>query len=210
LELGVNIEVTPSIAERALEEVGICFLFAPLFHPAMKRVAKIRRELGRRTIFNIVGPLVNPASAPVQLVGVYEKGLTEKLAQALVLLGTVRAWVVHGEDGMDEISPSAKTRVAEVRGKGLRVFDLEASTPGQELPPGGGPSENAGLVRAVLSGEGRGVEREVVVLNAAAAIHLATEMSFQESRRRAEEAIDSGKATEKLEELSRLYRVMGG
>src|SRR5690606_12525643 len=124
IELGVSIDVPPSLCAEALNEIGLCFMFAPHFHPAMKRVAGIRRQLGRRTIFNMLGPLTNPASAPYQIIGVYSVDLTTRLAESLKRLGCQRAWVVHSYDGLDEISVADRTRVAEVNGTAVRSCEF--------------------------------------------------------------------------------------
>jgi anthranilate phosphoribosyltransferase len=202
--LGVRIEAPPEVAQQTLNQVGICFMFAPHFHPAMKRVAGIRRELERRTIFNLLGPLLNPASAPCLLVGVYAEELTQKLAKALCLLGCRRAWVVHSHDGLDELSVAESSRVAEVRDGQVRTFDFQPVSTHPGIPPGGTAAENALLIEAILQGQVSGAAHDVVVLNAAAARHLALDVPFSEALRQAETAISSGAALRKLRELAEL------
>lgn len=200
-ELGVKIECDASTCEKALNEIGICFMFAPGFHPAMKRVAEIRKRLGRRTIFNILGPLTNPANAPVQLVGVYSFDLTQTVAEALCRLGCKRAWIVHSHDGLDELSVAESTRVAEVREEEVEVFDFKPLTRKFGVPAGGTPAENAQIIEGILSGAVAGPAREIVVLNAAAALYLGLELRFEQAIERVEHSISSGKAAEKLKQL---------
>ena len=204
-KLGVNIDRPAEISEKALNEIGLCFMFAPLFHPAMKRVARIRQKLGRRTVFNMIGPLTNPASAPYQIIGVYAEELVDKLAIALSRLGCEKAWIVHGKDGMDEISIAAETRVAEVTGSGTRIFDFKPLEKRVGIPAGGSPEENARLISGLLTGRVSGPARDIVVVNAAAAIHLVTGVRFSRAVEKAEESIQSGAALEKLEQLVAAY-----
>ncbi len=204
-QLGVRVSCEPDVSERALNEIGLCFMFAPSFHPAMKRVALIRRDLGRRTIFNLLGPLTNPASAPFQLIGVFSADLTDKLAEALSRLGCKRAWVVHGRDGLDEISVCAETQVAEVRDAEVRSFAFKPESLAADVPEGGSPEENAEVIRGILEGKVGGSARDIVVLNAAAAVHIAGGLSMEESVKRAGEVIDSGLALKKLGELVEAY-----
>ncbi len=208
--LGLNLDAPIDVAQAALAEIGIAFLFAPHFHPAMKRVAQLRRQLAHRTIFNLLGPLTNPASAPRQLIGVFSPELTDKLAEALLLLGCRRAWVVHGTDGLDELSGVAPSRVAEIRDGQTRTFTLEPQELGLSPAlgndyPAGTPAENAAMTLGILDGSVRGPAREVVALNAAAALHLARDMDLPEALREAERAIDSGRARQKLTDLIRMY-----
>jgi anthranilate phosphoribosyltransferase len=206
--LGINIQLSPERAAQCLREIGICFLFAPNLHPAMKQVQGVRRELKMRTMFNLLGPLTNPARASGQVVGVYSLDLVEKLAQALSMLGLRRALVVHGLDGLDEITITGKTRIAEAREGSVRSYEVEPEEFGmkpaalQEIS-GGGAAENAAIIRAVLSAE-KSPRRDVVLLNAAAALvaagvaeHIADAISL------AAQSIDSGRAAEKLEALAR-------
>ncbi|GAB4235514.1 MAG: anthranilate phosphoribosyltransferase [Acidobacteriota bacterium] len=208
--LGVPVQQPPEVSRRALDEIGICFLFAPIHHPSMKRVARIRRELGRRTIFNLLGPLTNPAGAPFQLVGVFERPLTEKLGRVLQKLGTRRAWIVHSQDGLDELSAAAPNRVAEVEDGRLTLFDFQRMPVAEAAPPGGSAEENAALVAAVLAGETAGAARAVVLLNAAAAIHVAAGVPFSEAYRQAEASLENGAALRKLNEMREFYSTAGG
>lgn len=204
--LDVNIEQPPEVSRKALAELGICFLFAPLFHPAMKRVAEIRRRLKRRTIFNLVGPLTNPARAPFQLLGAYSESAAELLAGSLQQLGSRGAWVVHSGDDMDEISAATPTRVYEVSDSRVRSFSFQPPDGGEDLPEGKSPEENADLIRRILQGEVRDSTRRTVLLNAAAAIHLAAGNEFGAALEKARESLDSGRAKKKLDELIKVYR----
>jgi anthranilate phosphoribosyltransferase len=212
--LGVNLDVAPEVVEEALGEVGIGFLFAPLYHGAMKHAAAARREVGIRSIFNMLGPLTNPAAATCQLLGVYAAPLTEMFAQALRLLGTRRAFVVHGHDGLDEISACAPTRISELDGGLIRTYDI---TPEQFLGrladraqiAGGDPARNAAITRSILNGE-PGAGRDVVLLNAAAALVAAGRAETLDAGiRLAGESIDSGAARGKLDALVRFSRQSG-
>ncbi len=206
--LGVKIDSSPATAEYCLNEIGLAFMFAPVFHPAMKRVALIRRQLGHRTIFNLLGPLTNPAAAPYQIIGVYAPELTEKIAWVLHGLGCRSAWVVHSEDGLDELSMAARARVSAANQEGVRTFDFDPGAYGFEAPVkgaslrGGTPEQNAEISRAILEGRLRGPARDVVVLNAAAALFLADDDGdFAEGVLRARESLDSGAALRKLQQL---------
>src|ERR1043165_4485932 len=196
--LGVNVSAIPSVSEKALDEIGICFMFAPLYHGATARVAGIRRQLGIHTTFNLLGPLSNPASAPRQIVGVWRQDLAERLARVLVALGTEHAWVVHGEDGLDEVTLAGKTHVAEARDGQVRTFEIAPEDFGFEVGVldhlrGGDTEANAVIVRAVLAGERRDEARALVILNAAAALVLGgVAKDLREGATRAAEAIDSG------------------
>ena len=205
--LGVNIQLSPERAARCLREVGICFLYAPNLHPAMKQVQTVRRELRLRTMFNLLGPLTNPARANGQVVGVYSLELVEKLAEALSMLGLRRALVVHGLDGLDEITITGVTRVAEAREGSVRSYEVEPEEFGmkratlQEIT-GGDALENAAIIRAVLSGE-KSPRRDVVLLNAAAALVAAGRANhIAEAVPLAVKSIDSGAASGKLEALA--------
>jgi anthranilate phosphoribosyltransferase len=211
--LGVNILATPDVSLRLLKEINLCFLFAQNYHIAMKYVAPVRRALGIRTIFNILGPLVNPAGANMQLLGVYEEDLVEPMAKVLANLGVRKALVVYGRDGLDEISMSALTSVCEVRDGKFRSYVLDPRDYGFTLCKkseltGGTPKENAAITRAVLGGE-PGAKRDAVVLNSAAAIYLARDgISLKDAIVTAKDIIDSGKAMQQLErfiDLSNLY-----
>jgi anthranilate phosphoribosyltransferase len=206
--LGINIQLSPERAAQCLREVGICFLYAPNLHPAMKQVQGVRRELRLRTMFNLLGPLTNPARANGQVVGVYSLDLVEKLAEALSMLGLRRALVVHGLDGLDEITITGKTRVAEAREGMVRSYEVEPEEFGlpranlQEIS-GGDAAENAEIIRTVLGGE-KSPRRDVVLLNAAAALVAAGQTDhIAEAVPLAASSIDSGKAAEKLQALVR-------
>lgn len=207
--LGVDVTAHPEVVERCLETAGIAFFFAPTFHPAMKHAAQARRDLSIRTAFNLLGPLTNPAGARRQLVGVPRPELTELLARSLQMLGSDRAWVVHGADGLDEISTTGYTKVSECRDGSVSTFYVHPSDFGlSKAPPaalkGGDAATNARMVRAVLQGEG-GPLRDVVLLNAAAALFIAGRVaSVREGLVRAGAAIDSGDAIKTLEALVRL------
>jgi anthranilate phosphoribosyltransferase len=206
--LGINIQLSPERAAQCLREVGICFLFAPNLHPAMKQVQGVRRELKMRTMFNLLGPLTNPAGASGQVVGVYSLDLVEKLAEALSMLGLRRALVVHGLDGLDEITITSKTRIAEAHEGSVRSYEVEPEEFGMKSAAlndisGGDAAENAGIIRAVLDGE-RSPRRDVVLLNTAAALvaagraqHIAQAIPL------AAKSIDCGAAAGKLEALLR-------
>jgi anthranilate phosphoribosyltransferase len=206
--LGVNIQLPPERAAQCLGEVGICFLYAPNLHPAMKQVQGVRRELRMRTMFNLLGPLTNPARASGQVVGVYSVELVEKLAEALSMLGLRRALVVHGLDGLDEITITAPTRIAEAREGSVRSYEIEPEEFGmtraalQEIS-GGDAKENAEIIRSVLGGE-KSPRRDVVLLNSAAALVAAGRAEhIAEAIPLAEKSIDSGAAAGKLEALVR-------
>ena len=206
--LGVNIQLSPERAAQCLREVGICFLYAPNLHPAMKQVQMVRRELRMRTMFNLLGPLTNPARASGQVVGVYALDLVEKLAEALSMLGLHRALVVHGLDGLDEITITATTRVAEARDGSVRSYEIEPEEFGmaratlQEIS-GGDVTENAAIIRAILAGE-KSPRRDVVLLNAAAALVAAGRANhIGDAIPIAARSIDSGAAGEKLTALAR-------
>ncbi|HZL87383.1 MAG TPA: anthranilate phosphoribosyltransferase [Pirellulaceae bacterium] len=202
-ELGVNVAAAVPVVERCLEELGICFCFAPHMHPAMKHVAPIRKKLGFGTIFNLLGPLCNPAGAPYQLLGVGRSELREKIAAALSRLGIEQAVVVSGEDGLGEVTLSGATLVIKVRGTETSSFtwrpeDFGLAPAGRETMLISGPAESAGIIRRVLSGE-RGPCHDIVVLNAAAALWTTgIDPSPAACAERAGEAIDSGKGLELL------------
>lgn len=206
--LGVNLEAGPEIVEEAVRQIGIGFLFAPLFHGAMRHAAKARKELGVRSIFNMLGPLTNPAGANCQLIGVYAPELTEMFARALQRLGSRRAFVVHGHEGLDEISVCAPTRVSELNDGLIRTYDI---TPEQLLGrtaapsdlAGGTPAENAQITLKILSGE-KGPRRDVVLVNAGAALVAAgVAKDFAGGIEMARASIDEGRAKEKLESFIR-------
>lgn len=204
--LGVNIQLSPERAAQCLREVGICFLYAPNLHPAMKQVQGVRRELRMRTMFNLLGPLTNPARASGQVVGVYSLDLVEKLAEALSMFGLRRALVVHGLDGLDEITITGPTRIAEAREGSVRSYEVEPEELGMrrarlEEISGGDAKQNAAIIRAVLGGE-KSPRRDVVVLNAAAALVAAGRADdVAAAIPLAAKSIDSGAAQQKLEAL---------
>ena len=207
-ELGVAIELSPEMAEKCLAEVGIAFLFAPLFHSAMKHAIGPRRDIGVRTIFNLMGPLTNPASAKCQLVGVYARELTEPLARVLGNLGSTRALVVHGADGLDEITITGDTYVAALDQGTVSSYMIRPEQFGlcrvpREALAGGDAPQNAAITLAVLDGQ-QGPHRDVVLLNAAAALVVAGAASdLQAGLQLAAQSIDSGAALEKLSRLQR-------
>jgi anthranilate phosphoribosyltransferase len=208
--LGVNVELTPEQAAQCIDEVGIGFLFAPKLHPAMKNVAPVRKELGIRTVFNILGPLTNPAYAPAQIIGVFDGAYTNTLAQVLKSLGSRAAYVFHSEDGLDELTTTAPNHITFFTNGVIHTETLDARELGlkrgtrQELR-GGTPQENANITRQILNGHERGAKRDVVLLNAAAALVAGGAASdLREGLERATEAIDSGKALRALDGLVNL------
>lgn len=207
-ELGIKMDIEPSHAEECLNSLGICFMFAPKFHSLSPVLAKVRRELGRPTIFNNLGPLCNPAHAPHQLIGVWHRDLVEKTANVLAKLGTARSWIVHGEDGLDEISLKGKTFVAEVRGADVKSFEISADDFGVdkfegEIPARSLPAESARLIRDILDNQLAGGPAEsLVLINAAAAIYLAgAAENLKKAFVTASESIRSGAAFEKMNRL---------
>src|SRR5258706_1883139 len=208
--LGVNVSMSPEVSEKSLNGIGICFMFAPLYHGATARVAGIRRELGVQTTFNLLGPLTNPAQAPRRTIGVWDRSFVEPLARTLSVLGTERAWIVHGGDGLDEVTLADKTFVAEAGNGAVRTFEIEPQDFGVERVAidglGGGDAEaSAAIIRSVLSGARRDAARLLVVVNAGAALYVG---GFAENLRAgaqlAEQSIDSGAAQTKLENLIRM------
>jgi anthranilate phosphoribosyltransferase len=204
--LGVKVSAPPAIVERCLEETGIGFFFAPTFHPSMRHAGPTRRALGVRTAFNLLGPLTNPAAPLRQLVGVPRPEFTELLARSLVRLGSERAWVVHGADGIDEISTTGYTKVSECRDGSVNTFYLHPADVGlTKASPaalaGGDGAANARIIARVLDGE-TGAARDIVLLNAGAALFIAGRAdSVQQGIHRASEAIDRGEAKRKLAQL---------
>lgn len=207
-ELGINISPEPEEVKRAIETLGIGFMLAPLFHPSMKRVGQIRRDLGTRTIFNILGPLTNPAGAKAQVMGVYDPNLCEKLANVLLLLGSVKAMVVHGQ-GMDEITNTGETRVSELRDGSVKSYRLHPEDIGYPLAraediAGGTPYENALKLVNVMKGE-RSPARDIVAINSGAALYVSGKAStLQEGSKMAEESLDSGRALETLKAMVKM------
>ena len=212
--LGVKIELDPEGVRRCIEDVGIGFMFAPAFHPSMRHAAPVRREIGIRNAFNILGPLTNPAGADYQLLGVADPTLGEKMAQVLRLLGTRHALVVHGEDGMDELTLGAPTHVWEVRQGEVRSHTVSPQEVGLPTVPaedlrGGTAEENAATLRRLFKGE-RGPLRDVVLLNSAAVLIVGGKAAvLKEGIQLAVEAIDSGEATRRVEGLVELSQRLG-
>ena len=208
--LGVEVRVTPEVSEQCLNELGICFMFAPLYHGAAARVATVRRELGVHTAFNLLGPLTNPAGAPCQIVGVWHPSLVEPLARTLAALGTRRAWVVHGMDGLDEVTVADKTVVVEAGDGDIRTFEIAPEDFGLKRSDlaalrGDDPEESASTIRQILEGRQRDQARHLVVINAAAALVVGgTTDDLTAARHQAEISIDSGAALEKLEALTKV------
>jgi len=208
--LGINLNLTPEQSETILQESNICFMFAQLYHSSMKYAAPVRKEMGVRTIFNVLGPLANPAGATMQLMGVYDRKLVEPLARVLSNLGVVRGLAVSGADGMDEVTLTGATHVCEIRNGELTSYDI---TPEQlsfsrctlEDLAGGSPAENAQITVDILTGRERGPRRDVTVLNSAMALYLGIDnCSVADCITLAQDIIDSGKAAAKLEEFRRL------
>jgi len=205
--LGVNIQQSPERCIELLKEAGMCFFFAQKYHTSMKYVGAIRKELGFRTVFNILGPLTNPGSPKRQLLGVYDEYLVEPLARVLVSLGVERGMVVYGQDKLDEISMSSATTVCEIRDGWYRTtvikpedFGFERCT--KEELKGGTPEENAKITRDILAGKEKGPKRNAVLMNAGASLYIGGKAdSFEEGVKLAAELIDSGKATETLEKI---------
>ncbi len=206
-ELGFNLAADPELLQEALNELGITFLFAPTFHQAMRHAAPVRRALGVRTLFNLLGPLTNPAGAPCQLIGVFAPELTETFAAVLQRLGSRRVLVVHGLDGLDEITLTAPTRCTELRDGLIRTYEID---PDHYFPEpveasdlrGGTPADNARITRSILAGTLHGPKRNIVLLNAAASLLAANRVeNLTAGIKAASAAIDSGAALDKLERL---------
>ena len=207
--LGVKITIDPAKSAEVLKKIGLCFLFAQNYHLSMKYVAPVRKELGIRTIFNILGPLTNPAGANMELMGVYDEALVEPLARVLANLGVKRAMVVYGQDGLDEISMSAPTSVCEIKDGWFQSYEITPEQFGYErcekgALTGGTPAENAEITKAILKGEEKGPKRQAVCLNAGTALYIAGKAaSIEEGVKLAESLIDSGAALKKLEAFIR-------
>ncbi len=205
--LGLNLKAEPEIMEQALNEIGITFLFAPAFHKAMRFAAPVRKQMGVRTIFNLLGPLTNPAGAPCQLIGVFAPELTETFAEVLKNLGSRRVLVVHGHDGMDEITLTTTTRCSELKDGRVKTYDIDPLEFFDETCTtieleGGEAADNALITRQILDNTLRGPKRNIVLLNAAASLlaaNLATDL--HDGLHKAEQALDSGAALDKLERL---------
>ena len=207
--LGVNLALTPEQSLKILEDTGMCFLFAQAYHASMKYVGPVRKELGIRTIFNILGPLTNPAGATMQLLGVYDKKLVEPLAQVLSNLGVKRGMVVCGSDGLDEATITGPTHVCEIRFGELTAYDITPEQFGLKACSlsdltGGTPEENAQLTRDILTGTLRGPKRDIVLLNSALSLYLGIDdCTIPECIKMAKELIDSGKAYTRLKEFAK-------
>jgi anthranilate phosphoribosyltransferase len=208
-ELGIKINITPSQVQECIEKVGIGFMFAPIFHKSMSYVAGPRKELGIRTIFNILGPLTNPANAKGQILGVFNSKLTDPMANVLLNLGLERAMVIHGMDGIDEITVSSSTQVSEVKEGKVINYELNPEKYNLKLASkdelvGGDAKVNAGIIYSIFNGA-KGAKRDVVVLNSAAALYVGKKTSsIEEGVEMAEEIIDSGKALSKLNDIKAL------
>lgn len=206
--LGVNINITPEKSRELLDRIGICFLFAQKYHSAMKHVAPVRKELCIRTIFNILGPLSNPAGASMQLMGVYDESLVEPLGEVLFRLGVKRGMVVYGTDGLDEISMSAPTKVCEIRDGWFKTYTINPEDYGFSLCDkkdltGGTPQDNAEIMLEILQGK-QGAKTDAVILNAAAALYIAKpEYSMEAAIAEVKKIIESGRAADKLNEFIR-------
>jgi anthranilate phosphoribosyltransferase len=206
--LGVNIDLPPPAVEECVNRIGIGFLFAPLFHVAMKHAVAPRQEIGIRTLFNLLGPLTNPAGASIQILGVYADDVVDLMAQVLVKLGSRHCFVVHGEDGLDEVSVSGPTRFCEGKDGRISCYhiapgDVGLPTASLDAIAGGGPEDNAKILLGILAGE-RGPKRDIVLLNAAPPlVACGRAKDFAEGIAQAARAIDSGAAMEKLEQLKR-------
>jgi anthranilate phosphoribosyltransferase len=206
MALGVSMDLTPEQVGQCIDEVGIGFMFAPKFHPAMKHAIGPRRELSQRTIFNVLGPLTNPAGATHQLIGVYDPALTEPLANVLGELGSEGAFVVHSHDGMDELTTGGPNQVSHLKDSSVSTYELNAADYGlhaacDEDMSGADPEDNAKKMRALLSGEETGPCRDVVLFNAAAALSLTTD-SFETALDEATQSLESGTALQKLDALA--------
>lgn len=212
--LGARLDLTAEQSAQVLRSIGMCFLFATVYHTSMKYAAPVRKEMGTRTIFNILGPLANPAGANLQLLGVYDEGLVEPMARVLSNLGVKRAMVVHGHDGLDEATLCTSTTVCEVEGGQLNRYILDPvqlgfTTCRPEDLVGGGPEENADIARRILAGE-KGPKRDIVLLNSALCLYLAdNRRPLQECVRIAAETLDSGRAREQMERFVRLTQEAG-
>ena len=205
--LGVNIDIGPARNLEILKKINICFFFAQRYHSAMRYVGPVRKELGIRTIFNILGPLTNPAGAKMQLMGVFDEQLVEPLAKVLQNLGVTDGMVVYGKDSLDEISNAAPTKVCEIKNGGLRTYEIRPEDFGYQTVDksnlaGGTPEENAVITKNILTGKEKGAKREAVCMNAGAGLYITKKAeSLEAGIRLAEELIDSGAAEKKLKEF---------
>ena len=208
--LGVNIMAEPALVQKCVDETGIGFMFAQLFNKSMKYVGQVRKELGIRTVFNILGPLSNPAGANMELMGVFDQSLVEPLAQVMMKLGVNRGMVVFGQDKLDEISMSAPTSVCEIKDGWFQSYEITPEQFGytrcsKEELAGGTPAENAEITKAIVNGTEKGPKRQAVCMNAGAALYIAGKAeSLEAGVKMAENLIDSGAAAAKLEEFIRL------
>src|SRR5262245_28132392 len=211
--LGVKVDLTPERVNEIFDEIGVCFMFAPLHHAATKRVAMVRRDLGVRTIFNLLGPLTNPAGAPFQIAGVSSEAACEKVAHALARLGTSRAWVVRGEDGLDEITLAGKTVVCSASPEGVERFEIAPEDFGLRRASidhlrGGSAEENAAIIRDVLEGRRKDEARDLVLINAAASLFVTDAANSLESAvEKAGRSIESGGASAKLRALQNITQL---
>ncbi len=209
IALGIKIDLEPKKVEECIDKIGIGYMFAPIFHKTMKYVISPRKEIGIRTIFNILGPLTNPAEAPYELMGVFDKNLTEPLAEALGKLGCKHALVVHG-GGLDEIALSGKTKISEYKEGKVKTYEISPIDFGFKISDleeikGGTPEENKEIILNILNGKEKGAKREIIILNSAVALFTAEKVDeIKEGIKLAEESIDSGKALEKLNKLKEL------
>lgn len=215
--LGINIDIAPEEVKECIEEINIGFLYAPKFHNSMRHAATVRKELGFRTVFNMLGPLTNPARANGQVVGVYHENLTELMAEAMKKLGTEHVLVVHGMDGMDEITLTKKTKVSELKDGKINTYYIEPEDFGikkssKEELKGGNPKKNAEIIREIFKGSITGAKKDILILNSGAALYVGKQASsIKEGVKIAREIIESGKALSKLEELVEVTnRKIGG
>ena len=205
--LGFNLAAAPEVMEQALNEIGIAFMFAPAFHKAMRFAGPVRKQLGVRTLFNLLGPLTNPAGAPCQLIGVFAPELTEAFAEVLKKLGSRRVLVVHGHDGMDEITLTTTTRCSELKDGAVKTYDIDPAAYFGDLCTnadleGGLPADNAAITRGILEGKIQGPKRDIVLLNSAASLLAANRCAdLAAGLSQSAQAIDSGAALDKLEKL---------
>ena len=205
--LGFNLNVAPEVMEQALNEIGITFMFAPSFHKAMRFAGPVRKQMGVRTLFNLLGPLTNPAGAPCQLIGVFAPDLTEAFAEVLKKLGSRRVLVVHGHDGMDEITLTTTTRCSELKDGAVKTYDIDPTVYFEETCTnadleGGEPADNAAITRGILEGKITGPKRNIVLINSAASLLAANRAAdLADGIRKSAASIDTGAALDKLEKL---------
>ena len=205
--LGLNLAAAPEVMEQALNEIGITFMFAPTFHKAMRYAGPVRKQMGVRTLFNLLGPLTNPAGAPCQLLGVFAPELTEAFAHVLQRLGSRRVLVVHGHDGMDEITLTTTTRCSELKDGHIKTYDIDPAVHFEnycviEELAGGAPADNAAITRGILEGKITGPKRDIVLLNSAASLLSANRCAdLADGIRKSAQSLDSGAALDKLEKL---------